>query len=235
MSQRVKTQAEAHSQAEAQKRLTVTEAQRLLIMAEAADGFFAKVAASPVNTAARRLCSYTAWNDQSLAAVASAMLEKEDRWVDIVILDPSAEGGMPHTRPGLICLPAYYPESRLPETLRHEMIHISQKRQPSLWTSRANVEGWSAVRPEIIPLNWASRCRLNPDTAGTLYAWRGHVPLPVYVREDKPNLRDIEVRWFDIAEGIVRSTPTSFTQYYGKRGLGVSQAEHPYELWAYDN
>jgi hypothetical protein len=221
-------QSQAHGQAEAQKRLKVAEAQ---------DGFFAKVAASPVNIAARRSSSYIAWNDQSLAEVAKDMLDPEDRWVDIIILDPSAEGGMPHTRPGLICLPAYYPTSRLADTLKHEMVHISQKRQPTLWASRAEVEGWQPVNQNIIPESWSSRLRLNPDTAGTMYAWKGrYIPLPVYVREDKPLLRDIQVRWYDITEGIVQTTPpTSFTQSYGNRGaLGASQSEHPYELWAYD-
>lgn len=210
------------------------QAEARIALAEAQDGFFARVKASSVNRLARRNCTYEAWNDQSLAAKAAALLDPEDQ-VDIVILDPSAEGGMPHTRPGLICLPAYYPESKLKETLRHEMIHISQKRQATLWASRASLEGWSPVRPGIIPDFWIARLRLNPDTFSTLYAWKGrYVPLPVYIREDKPLLREIQVRWFDMNEGIVgTSPPSSFTQVYGN--LGAAQAEHPYELWAYSN
>jgi hypothetical protein len=209
------------------------QAQKLLEEAEEKDGFFARVKRSAVNRLARRNCTYEAWNDQNLAVKAATLLDPEDRdAVNIVILDPSAEGGMPHTRPGLICLPAYYPESKLKETLAHEIIHISQKRQPTLWTARASNEGWSPVR-EVLPEFWASRLRLNPDTFGTLYAWeKRYVPLPVYIREDKPILREIEVRWFDIKEGIVKgSPPSSFTQTYGP--LGHVQAEHPYELWAY--
>ena len=208
------------------------QAQRRLDQAEAQDGFFARVKRSGVNRLARRNCTYEAWNDQSLAVKAAALLDPEDQ-VDIVILDPSAEGGMPHTRPGLICLPAYYPESKLKETLAHEMLHISQKRQPTLWASRASIEGWSPVRAGLIPDFWSSRLRLNPDTFGTLYAWKErYVPLPAYIREDKPMLREIEVRWLDTSQGIVNtSPPTSFTQVYGT--LGDAQAEHPYELWAY--
>jgi hypothetical protein len=207
------------------------EAQARLNLAESQDGFFAKVRGSATNRLARRSCTYEAWNDQTLATKAAALLDPEDQ-VDIVILDPSAEGGMPHTRPGLICLPAYYPESKLKKTLVHEMVHISQKRQASLWAARASLEGWSPVR-EVLPEFWASRLRLNPDTFGTLYAWeKRYVPLPVYIREDKPVLREIEVRWLDLKEGIVaKSSPRSFTQTYGN--LGHVQAEHPYELWAY--
>jgi len=210
------------------------QAQRRLAEAETHDGFFATVAASPINRSARRLCSYNAWNDQSLAATAAKFLHPEDN-VDIVILDPSAEGGMPHTRPGLICLPAYYPTSALEETIRHEMIHIMQKRQPTLWESRAEMEGWEVGDLKDVPeqaIPWINRCRLNPDTFGKVFAWEGHVPLPIYIREDKPQLREIQVRWLDMKEGIVKTTPpTSFTQLFGK--LEASQAEHPYELWAY--
>ena len=214
---------------------TQAEAERLLAIAEKQDGFFARVKVSAVNRLARRNCTYEAWNDQSLAIQAAGLLDPEDREsVKIVILDPSAEGGMPHTRPGLICLPAYYPASKMKETLEHEMVHISQKRQATLWASRAEMEGWSPVRPGLIPDFWASRMRLNPDTFSTLYAWKGkYVPLPVYIREDKPSIREIEVRWLDVDEGIVKtSPPTSFTQTYGT--IGAVQAEHPYELWAYE-
>ena len=212
-----------------QRSLSQSEAQQRLNLAEAQDGFFTRVRASATNRLARRNCTYAAWNDQSLALKAADLLDPEDK-VDIVILDPSAEGGMPHTRPGLICLPAYYPESKLKETLRHELVHISQKRQATLWAARASLEGWEPYSK--IP-TWASRLRLNPDTFDTMYAWKGrYVPLPIYIREDKPLLKEIQVRWFDINEGIVNtSPPRSFTQMYGD--LGAVQAEHPYELWAY--
>jgi hypothetical protein len=75
---------------------------------------------------------------------------------------------------------------------------------------------------------------LNPDTyyAG-FWAWEGrHIPLPIFVREDRPNLRDIVVRWYDQEEGVVKmSPPTSYTKRYGK--VTASEAEHPFELFAY--
>ena len=158
-----------------------------------------------------------------------------DENISVLIVNPSAEGGMPHTRaPSLICLPAYFPEERLESTIKHELVHISQRRNPSLWRTRAAQEGWVPVDESEIPQHWLARCRLNPDTAGArFFAWQGrHVPLPVFLREDKPDLRDIQVRWYDRAEGIVKSgVPTSFTQKYGH--LGISSLEHPYELWAY--
>ena len=204
----------------------------LIAKAEAIDGFQKQCKRDPVNSAARAICSYTAWPDQSLAATADAIIN--DPAVRTVILHPTAEGGMPHTRPDLICLPAYYPEAKLTTTLKHEMIHISQRRQPTLWASRAVVEGWKAVEDDDIPQEWLRRCRLNPDTAAARwFAWEGrYVPLPLFVREDRPELRDVVVRWYDMAEWRVSSQPpSSLIKKYGS--LGSSSLEHPYELWAY--
>lgn len=203
-----------------------------LALAERGDGFQDMCKRDPVNAAARARCSYTLWNDQSLAVEAKTFLQKLGAKVDVVVLNPSAEGGMPHTRAGpLICIPAYH--TGLEETLRHEMVHIQQRREPALWKMKMEVEGWKAVDDSVIPEVWRRRCRLNPDTcAARWFAWKErYVPLPLFVREDKPDLRDIVVRWYDIEEGIVQSTPSSFSKRYGD--LGASSMEHPYELWAY--
>lgn len=206
-----------------------------LALAEREDGYEAMCKRDPVNAAARARCSYTLWNDQSLAVEAKAFLQRlqSGRGVDVVVLNPSAEGGMPHTRAGpLICIPAYH--TGLEETLRHEMVHIQQRREPALWKMKMELEGWKGVGDAEIPEVWRRRCRLNPDTcAARWFAWQGrYVPLPLFVREDKPDLRDVVVRWYDIQEGIVQSTaPSSFSKRYGE--LGTSSMEHPYELWAY--
>lgn len=204
-----------------------------LALAEQLDQFQEMCKRDPVNAAARSRCSYTLWNDQSLAVQAKAFLQRLQSQVEVVVLNPSAEGGMPHTRAGpLICIPAYH--TGLEETLRHEMVHIQQRREPALWKMKMELEGWKAVGDAAIPEIWRRRCRLNPDTsAARWFAWQGrYVPLPLFVREDKPDLRDVVVRWYDMEEGIVQPTaPTSFSKVYGE--LGASSMEHPYELWAY--
>jgi len=205
-----------------------------LVAAEQNDGYQEICKRDPVNAAARARCSYTLWNDQSLAVQAKAFLQslKSGGNVDVVVLDPSAEGGMPHTRAGpLICIPAYH--TSLEETLRHEMVHIQQRKEPALWKMKLGLEGWKPVGEAVIPELWRRRCRLNPDTfEARWFAWQGrYVPLPLFVREDKPDLRDIVVRWYDMEEGVVQSTPSSFSKRYGQ--LASSSMEHPYELWAY--
>ena len=204
-----------------------------LVSAEQTDRFQEMCKKDPVNAAARSRCSYTLWNDQSLAIKAKTFLSNFSDKVDVIILNPSAEGGMPHTRAGpLICIPAYH--TALEETLRHEMVHIKQRMEPVLWKMKVESDGWKALDDSAVPEVWRRRCRLNPDTcAARWFAWQGrHVPLPLFVREDKPDLRDVVVRWYDIEEGIVKSSPpSSFSRRYGE--LDTSSMEHPYELYAY--
>lgn len=206
--------------------------------AERLDHYLEQCNQSEINRLARRKCSYTVWNDQSLAQKATLFLRNLTDLKEIpsvIILNPSADGGMPHTRASsIICLPAYYPETKLEETLKHELVHINQKQNPSAWIDRAEREGWVYIPQSRIPEIWRERCRLNPDTiSARFFAWKGrYIPLPLFIREDKPELREIQVRWYDLIEETVNShTPTSFTQKYGT--LGASSIEHPYELWAY--
>jgi len=220
---------------------------RLLDEADRLDGYVSACRASPINSAARLLCQYHPWNDQSLAQGIMSDLEakgtkgtkgtKEAKEAKIIIMTPSAEGGMPHTRaPNIICIPAYFPDSKLHETLKHELVHISQRQNPEVWRKRGLAEGWTPILEADLPSEWVQRCRLNPDTYDArFWAWEGrHVPLPLFIREDKPELRDIQVRWWDMKEGRLNSqAPATFVRKYGN--VAASSAEHPYELWAYSD
>ena len=209
---------------------------RLLDEADRLDGYISACRASPINLAARSLCQYVPWNDQTVGIAEEAEAKAKAK-ARIIIMSPSAEGGMPHTRaPNIICLPAYFPESKLQETLKHELVHISQRNNPEIWRKRGLAEGWVPILESSIPTEWVRRCRLNPDTYDArFWAWEGrHVPLPLFVREDKPELRDIQVRWWDLKETRLNSqAPASFVRKYGN--VAASSAEHPYELWAYSD
>jgi len=206
------------------------QAQALLDAAEESDGYLAACQKSLTNSKARRSCQYHAWNDQRAASFLSV-----DHNVKIVVLTASADGGMPHTRAGnIICIPAYFPEESLARTIKHEMVHIDQRNNPEKWRSILLEEGWTPVEESEIPASWLSRCRLNPDTfAARFWAWEGRfVPLPVFVREDRPELRDVEIRWYDRRdERVGTQAPSSFTRRFGI--LGTNKMEHPYELKAY--
>lgn len=215
--------------------MSVSLASQWLKEAEALDSYRSKCLKDPVNAAARRSCSYTVWPDQSIAKG----LQEKGYGSKLVIVHPSCEGGMPHTRAGgVVCLPAYWPEQKLQTTLRHEMIHLWQRDNPEEWKAKATREGWVSVPEEAVKRElseeWMSLCRLNPDTCSSRWwAWKGYyIPLPLFTRRDSPELHDISVRWFDRTSGrVLSSPPTSYIKAYGN--VPPSSMEHPFELWAY--
>lgn len=194
----------------------------LLNKAETIDHFRDQVAKDPINTKAREGLYYF-----------SATEIKPEPWIQntvIVTMHPTAEAGMPHTRPpNIICLPAYYPEHLKENTLLHEYLHIDQRRRPSEWSGRFQKDGWTSFNEEI-PERWLRRCRLNPDTLDQrFWSFKGYVPLPLYEREDNPKLRDVVVHWWDTKSGIKLSEPPRlFLERYGS----LEQPEHPRELAA---
>lgn len=192
--------------------------------AEQNDHFFKKVQSDPVNAKAREHHSYVAMSETTKPYLLGT---------EIVTMHPTAEAGMPHTRPpNFICMPIYFPEERLPRTLIHELIHVDQRRRRFKWDAFFERQGWTRVPDSDIPERWLRRCRLNPDTADQrFWAWKGrYVPLPLYEREDKPDLRQVSIRWWDRETGILQSqTPRSFQERFG---FDPSQPEHPRELAA---
>jgi hypothetical protein len=199
-----------------------------LAHAESIDSYQAKCTDNDLNARARSRCTYIPWTDPH--SFSSYALDGET----IVTLHPSADGGMPHTRPpATICLPAYFPESRMEETLKHERIHLDQRKRYSAWVAALGMEGWTPVQ-ETIPEEYRKRCRLNPDTCWSpFWAWNGRsVPLPFFVREDKPDMREIAVRWYDLeTQTLSSAVPPSLVKKYGT--LQSHSLEHPFELMAY--
>ena len=207
----------------------------LLQQAEKKDRYYYQVLNNPPNEKARHLCSYSAWHDQTDASIVEHEFGLHQKGIKVVIMYPSADGGMPHTRPNnLICLPAFAMDniSKLKETIEHELIHIDQRNNSDLWRNRLLEDGW--YPDGEVPDRLAYRCRLNPDTLSCRFpAWEGrYIPLPLFVREDKPDLRDILVRWWDMEDERVHlDPPKTYIKRYGVPS--ASSMEHPFELWAY--
>ena len=195
-----------------------------LALAESQDHYFETIRNDPINRAARENLFYAAMSEETKPYLLNT---------EIVTMHPTAEGGMPHTRPpNLICIPIYYPEEQLKQTLPHELIHIDQRRRKYKWNAYFEKEGWNQIEEKEIPPRWLQRCRLNPDTVDDrFWAWKGRfIPLPLYEREDKPNLRQVVVQWWDKETGIKQNEPPrSFQERYGSL---PSQPEHPRELTA---
>lgn len=205
--------------------------------AEEQDKYLEECYKSQTNRFARKNLQYTVWHDQTDAAIIEHDFQLKAKGVKVVILNPSADGGMPHTRgTNIICLPAYIREneSLLKETIQHELIHIDQKQRPEFWQNKLLEEGWLLNVGHALPFEVKERCRINPDTLQFRFpAWEGrYVPLPYFEREDKPTLRDIRIQWWDTEDEIIKiNPPRSYIRKYGNQNS--SSMEHPFELYAY--
>lgn len=195
-----------------------------LAIAETYDHYFQTIANDPLNKKARESLFYAAVSEETKPWLLNTQ---------IVTMHPTAEAGLPHTRPpNLICMPQYFPEDRMPTTLAHELVHVDQRRRKYKWDAYFEREGWRRISEQEVPERWLQRCRMNPDTIDDrFWAWQGrHVPLPIFEREDKPDLRQVVIQWWDRTTGIKQSqAPRSFLERYGSF---PSQPEHPRELAA---
>ena len=189
--------------------------------AEFLDGYRSACFKDPLNQLARKGHAY-ALMDQSA-------VKEGPGGSKLLTMFPNADGGMPHTRPpNLICVPAYYNLTN--ETLLHERLHIHQRDHKSKWDGFFSQQGWVPVADGLIPDRWARRVRLNPDTLDSrFYAWENRfVPLPLFEREDRPDLRECVVRWWDQRSGgLLPDPPPSFVKVFGSNH---PQPEHPREV-----
>jgi hypothetical protein len=218
-----------------------TRPQDLLEAAELKDGYRAACANSELNALAREgqiyYPSFLAEDDarQLLQEVDSISLLND---CTVITLHSSADNGYPHTRPNrIVCMPTSAVTGKttneLSETLRHEAIHIHQRENLPLWTAACMRDGWQPCPPGQIPARLRSRCRINPDTLRpqTFWSWEGrHVPLPLFIRDDRPTLDGVQIAWYDLKmQGTYGSAPPSFQRRYGQN---PPQPEHPFELLA---
>lgn len=212
-----------------------------LATAEALDGYRAACRKNAMNWAARdgqgyEMATLSEKAEHFLQIVADAIPILEGS--EIVILNPEADNGFPHTRPpNYICLPASNcrekeatKEFRI--TLAHEAIHVHQRMRPELWRRFVEKEGWSWVPTETVPAEFRERTRINPDTmACPFWAWESYmVPMPLFRPYRRPTLANAEIEWLDMRSGtLFKDAPRTFLAKYGAQ---IHQPEHPYEIYA---
>jgi hypothetical protein len=159
----------------------------------------------------------------------------------ILTTSKSCEAGMAHTRPGdRIYMPDSIPLPLRESTLRHEMFHIYQRRQPDAWAQFYRRQ-WSFVLhddpPASMPASVVEARRSNPDTwtpastkGGTWPCWMGRYwPVPVYKSPQTPTLRDaVTVWWDEWRQEVLVQAPAAWTTFFGD----PAQNEHPHEIAA---
>jgi hypothetical protein len=157
--------------------------------------------------------------------------------LNLVYLDGRSDSGLPHTR-GLkgIALPVFLLWDPRPETLDHEVVHLSQKQFKDRWFTFYR-EKWQfeVATPEQfmrIPLKWRARRRINPDTLGSPYiVWKGrYMPLSVYVSESSPDLKKCKRGFWDLQMSQwTWEAPSGWIELFGS---GFND-EHPNEIAAH--
>ena len=157
----------------------------------------------------------------------------------IQTVHPTCEAGMPHTRAGdRIILPDSIQLPDREEILRHELVHILQRRHPDSWLAfyrRAWSFTFASAAPQGLPAEIQAARRSNPDTwdprsGGPWACWQHRWwPVPVYRNPENPRLRDADTVWWDSATGeVLRDPPAEWIAFFG----ATSQDEHPHELAA---
>ena len=221
------------------------EAQALLDSAEREDFYLEECHDDKANSLARRNLTYNANqislrdNNYAIAYLDSSKsflpirLLNDLKEVKIVQLMPSADGGMPHTRPGdIICYPDI---SQLfsKTTLIHELWHIHQRTYRDMWFKTFKKMGWMMWDGNL-PEQLESARRYNPDTLDCpLWIYDGQwIPIPVFKDITRPNVSDIEI-WFYNPEKQyhIKRVPPELAAYFPN--LPPNAYEHPREMTAY--
>jgi hypothetical protein len=216
------------------------EALHLLHSAETLDRYIEECEEDPVNHLARAHCVYqpnrvtaadhkgTIHMDQIPARLRSDLTE-----VQIVALMPSAEGGMPHTRPpSLICYPDLTMLSSM-STLIHELWHIHQRTNRDEWSQIFESLGWREWKGQL-PDTLDRYRRFNPDTIDCpLWIYRNTwIPVPIFQDIRRPDMKQTEIWFYQPHLGYhVKSVPSELA--LGYQGIPKSAYEHPRELAAY--
>ena len=221
------------------------EAQKLLDDAERHDFYVEECHDDKANSLARKNLTYRA-NTMGLrdANYATTYLDGTNdhlpirllndlNKVTIIQLMPTADGGMPHTRPtDIICFPDI---SQLfsKTTLIHELWHIHQRNYKDVWFKTFKRLGWTMWAGQI-PENLDKARRYNPDTLDCPFwifndEW---IPLPIFRDISKPNVSDVEIWFYNPHKQYhVKRVPEEILSYFP--GLPPSAYEHPREITAY--
>ena len=214
----------------------------ILKKAEATDKYHYRCARIPINQIARRASNYAParYTEEGMTAApifnAPSWIRRDmSGQIPVIMMDPTADEGMPHTRCGAICLPV----NRTPDatTLYHELIHVHQKRFSARWAAAyrdgLEFEIWTGTLPDELE----SQRRINPDTVEhPHWIWKQRwIPVPIFASSDtsRVQLRKIRIVFYDTKAATWSTVvPREWVEFFGN-SLPESHIEHPHELAAY--
>jgi hypothetical protein len=218
-------------------------AQSLLDAAEHVDFYLEECYSDRLNAIARKNNTYSAnsvsnvihgqqFLDDIIQQLPKRLLSDLDS-VQIVQLMPTADGGMPHTRPNnIICYPDFA-QLFSKTTLIHELWHVHQRIYKSLWLSAFKNMGWRLWEGEL-PERLELARRYNPDTIDCpLWIFDNTwVPVPVFKDITRPKVGEVEIWFYNPERNYhVQKVPSEIASYFPN--LPASAYEHPREMAAY--
>lgn len=220
-------------------------AEHLLLEAEDADLYLETCRNDPVNAHARRRQAYTANMVSSkdsvyyqgvldgIVPLLPKRLQMDLREVSIISLMPSADGGMPHTRPSsLICFP-HIEQVKSRSTMIHELWHVHQRIYRDTWSRVFHELGWTEWKG-LLPAFLEKNRRINPDTIDCpLWVYQNTwVPVSVFRDIALPNMTEVDIWFYHIKEEYhLKQIPVDMRAYFPN--LPQSAYEHPREIAAY--
>lgn len=167
--------------------------------------------------------------------------EIPNTWIEIV--GNSCEDGLPHTSDSnTIRIPLSVwntSHTRRDSVLRHERVHIHQRRAPDVW-KRFYSTVWNYTLhtspPSNLPESIRRTVRGNPDTWPEPWACWGNRYwfLPTYTDTESPRLRNTDVRVWDAETGRWCPPPLGWRNKFCRKEGDVCphQWEHPHEMSA---
>lgn len=154
--------------------------------------------------------------------------------VKIILLMPSADGGMPHTRPdNLIC---YGNPTQIYSlnTLIHELWHIHQRNYKDEWAKILEYIGWKEWDGSL-PDKLKDKYRLNPDTVDSpLWIYKNTwVPLPIFKDITNPKINEVNIWFYNTkTQHYITRIPEELKKHFSDLLPDVA-FEHPREIAAY--
>jgi hypothetical protein len=205
-----------------------------LFRAEQLDQYRHQVQTNTLNNIARRGQTYLPTPQTVKREIPAADLAEPWPNGQVIWMEPSADAGLPHTRPPYyICLSRFILDGELNRTMLHERVHISQRLHPDAWKQLVEDVWDMRVWNGNFPTDIQYMQRLNPDLLlAPKFAWKGqYVPVAIFKSKASPSLTDTDTVWYDIkTKTVMREPPPAWSDYFGDDKSGW---EHPYELAAY--
>jgi hypothetical protein len=221
------------------------EGSAALTTAERQDGYLAQVQNSRVNREARKMMNYSANRlTMSQIDILRDKIKEFQQHIPeilrtlkptIVPLMPSADGGMPHTRPAdLICLPQSVSSLTL-TTFVHELWHLHQRAHYQEWTNFFEKKWKWRIFDGRIDTQLDNMQRLNPDTLeDPLWIWNDKwIPICVFLNPSSPSFKETATYFYNAHSGMrYTNIPPEMAAFFSS-SLSPSAYEHPCETSAY--